>query len=261
MSKCMLSSGPWAWRFPWKYLVDWKAFDGVVMKSFTLTPKEGNGPYYRTIRPFGSGWVNRVGLRNKGFAEWWLVNDWLSEEKKAKTIPSIAIHSDEKEFDVLAMVRHVCSLGFKPKAIEINPYCPSSDGRGITQSFLNECVKRADGIPLIFKLGPKVSIHRMTEMALNAGFAAIHAFNSYPTEIDGKVWGLSGPKLLGEYVIQVELLKSLFKSAYIIAGGGIYSLEAAKRYINAGADVVSIGSLCMRHPLRANKIAREIGKL
>ena len=42
----------------------------------------------------------------------------------------------------------------------------------------------------------------------------------------------------------IDYIKSNYKDVKVIAGGGVYSKQDAKRYLDAGADHISLGSVC-----------------
>ena len=42
----------------------------------------------------------------------------------------------------------------------------------------------------------------------------------------------------------IDYIKSNYKDVTVIAGGGVYSKLDAKKYLDAGADHISLGSVC-----------------
>ena len=93
------------------------------------------------------------------------------------------------------------------------------------------------------------SYRRISRITYLARYKHIHASNTLPTDKGG----LSG-KILQPYTLKItEYIKDKYPEVEVIAGGGITTPEDAKTYYNAGADHISLGSVCFT-PWKIKKI-------
>lgn len=264
-----LSSGPWAWRAPWKWFVRWEDFDYVVTKTFTFTPNAGNGPLWRTVRPYNGGVANRVGLDNQGVLAAEELYKHLPKKRQQKTIISMAVGPKDLWHSPVEFLHLFCKTSPPPPFFEFNISCPSipndiqlplnyhPEWRRAPdpwQKLFDGCVYESSA-PLILKIAADAPL-LLVEKALGAGFHGVHSSNSLPVFEKRAVWGVSGPEVLSRNLAYVERLRKNFPEAHIIGGGGIYKLQDAFCYLKAGASSISLGSVCLRHPLRARIIAR-----
>ena len=72
------------------------------------------------------------------------------------------------------------------------------------------------------------------------GYNTIHACNTLPTEKGG----LSGKMIVPYTMNLIDYIKNTHDGVTVIAGGGVYSKQDAQNYLNAGADHISLGSVC-----------------
>lgn len=267
-----LSSGPWAWKFPWKCFINWNDFDYIVLKTHTLTAHEGNGPLYKTLRLEGKGVRNRMGLKNGGVWEAERIYKSLPKFKQHKTIVSLATGPKDLWSSPVEFLHMFQSVSPAPPMFELNLSCPSVSNTGELprnyspdwkttpdpwQRLFDGCVYMSQS-PLLLKVAVDTSLS-LIERALGAGVTGIVASNSHPFwDKDGLKWGLSGPYVLPRNLDYVHLLRRNFPKARIIAGGGIYRVEDAFRYLDAGAGSLALGSIFLRSPLKGRAIARKL---
>ena len=91
----------------------------------------------------------------------------------------------------------------------------------------------------IIKVPPTVE-HKTIDILVEKGYNQIHASNTLQTEKGG----LSG-KILAPYTLGiVEYIKSTHPQVEVIAGGGVTDRFSRDRYLDAGADHISLGSVC-----------------
>ena len=69
---------------------------------------------------------------------------------------------------------------------------------------------------------------------------SIHASNTLPTQKGG----LSGKMIIPHTLKIINYIKNKHNGVTVIAGGGVYSKQDAKKYLDAGADHISLGSVC-----------------
>lgn len=207
-----------------------------IKGSFTLEPRPGLiGQIYRTLyfSKEQNGWVNKIGLRNKGidFAIDKYKNSWFPFYRNS--VISIAI-LDETEID--KFVEKI-----PPEmSLEINVSCPNVGHDLVCKKigkFLNPERKWCS-----IKLGPKTTPQEI-EQYYNEGFRTFHCSNTLPVK-DG---GLSGPSLIPYTTNLTKHIIDKYPDATVISGGGIQNIETAQNYKNMGANHISVSSLCF-HP-------------
>ena len=135
----------------------------------------------------------------------------------------------------------------------MNVSCPNLDSHDDTTTWENfsrfpDIMRGNYCIVKIPPNSPEAFIDRLVGM----GYKHIHASNTLPTDKGG----LSG-KILQPYTLKiVEYIKDKYPEVEVIAGGGITTPEDAKTYYNAGADHISLGSVCFT-PWKIKKIINE----
>ena len=207
-----------------------------IKGSFTLEPRPGLfGQIWKTLHysKEKSGWINKIGLRNKGidYAIDKYQNSWFPFYRNS--VISIAI-LDEKEIEPLLQK-------IPPDMdIEINVSCPNVEHSLVCskiQGFLGPERKWCS-----IKLSPRTSFYEIEEY-YNQGFRIFHCSNTLPVK-DG---GLSGPTLIPYTCNLVSLIKRKYPDTTVIAGGGIQYMNTLQTYKQFGATHFSISSLFF-HP-------------
>ena len=211
-----------------------------VTGTWTLKPRPGRVlQILKTLRWTTDGWTNKLGLRNPGI------------------IKAISNHKDNEVLSIASIDRgdwgKLYNLIPKTYSVELNLSCPNVTNTtdGVRQSgiykwaplFLNNKRKW-----LICKVSPLIT-EREIDYLINLGFPHIHASNTLPIE-DG---GLSGKLLIPHTLRILEYTKKHYPLTTFIAGGGITTKDDIKMYKNAGADYVSIGSVCF-NVFKLNKL-------
>ena len=198
-----------------------------VTGTWTLEPRPGRfRQIVRTLRYTREGWRNKLGLRNQGLRVGMLktsYNDCLS-------LAAISPRDWAVMHDMISIRRNV----------ELNISCPNLDSHEDTTQF--------DGFHLytnqqsdwrIVKI-PPTSTTNLIDKIVEVGYNQIHTSNTLPTDKGG----LSGRVLIPYTLKLIEYIKCTHPQVEVIAGGGVYSKEDAQRYLDAGADHISLGSVC-----------------
>lgn len=215
--------------------------------TFTLKYR-GNFAYRlwrmaRTLRydRMSGGWVNKLGLPNPGIES--LPPGHPVSDK------IISIHGfDTTEWYELA---DKVARWFEPAAVELNVSCPNvtdsscSDWTRVFREIKAKFKEAENNTPLIVKL-PPVNYRVLVDAAIEASIFRFHACNTLPC----KRGGMSGP-ILRQFVTEIiKYIKTELTSPdMIVAGGGIQSVDDARRYIDIGASHVAVGSALL-NPLR-----------
>ena len=199
-----------------------------VTGTWTLSPRSGRFlQIIKTLRYTKQGWCNKLGLRNKG------IKNGLLKTKESEVLSIAAIDKDDWV--------HFLQLLNQNQNIELNISCPNLDSHEDTttwEAFYN--------FPYyiysrwcIVKVPPTISFNFIDKL-IDRGFTQIHASNTLSTSKGG----LSGKVLMPYTLKLVEYTKNKYPNVEFIAGGGVSSRSDAERYLNAGADHISLGTIC-----------------
>jgi len=267
----MTASGTFGYGNEIGEFIDIEKMGGVVTKSVTLHPREGN-PQPR-IAETDSGMLNSIGLANLGVEEY--CNSKLPYLNKLDTnfIINIAGYAIE---DYIETLRILESNNGKQVGYEINISCPNVKEGGMefgvdpnmTEKLTYELRKHTNKI-LIMKLSPNVTkIEDIAKAAENGGADGVSAINTLvgmgidivtrKPKINTILGGLSGPAIKPIALANVYKIYKAVKIP-IIGLGGIKSINDVLEFILAGADLVQIGTLNYKEPGIGIRLASELG--
>lgn len=204
----------------------------------TFTYKPNGNRFYSIIKTLRyrrrlRGWTNRLGLPNPGLTAG--LNNAFPDD-----IISIA----ELERGDFARMHRQIALD---QSLELNLSCPNL-GKTLPWDnihvFPNEHRKWC-----IAKMSPLTSPEEI-QYVIESGFKQIHFSNTLPTEYGG----LSGPELIPYTESLIGTTRYEFgNDIEIIAGGGVDSESVIHRYMQAGANHISLGSVWF-NPFKARRL-------
>ena len=195
------------------------------------------------------GWVNRLGLPNPGLQ----VGLRKTNENE---ILSIAEISKDDFSTMIKMIPNTMN-------VEVNLSCPNIPNSTVPKLTDNyspypfTTLSMADHSPklvgrkwCIAKVSPFITGEELHYVIEKLNFRQIHLANTIPT----KKGGLSGPALK-QYVLQlIHYVRGMWGDHItIIAGGGIRTKRDISEYMDAGANHISLGTVCF-NPLRLRKL-------
>lgn len=249
----MVAAGTFGFGEEYAKLIDLNKLGGIITKTVTLKPREGNPPPRLAETP--AGLLNAIGLENPGIDVFFKEKMPFLSQFEAALIVNIA---GEKEEDYLSLAER---LNEKERidALEINISCPNVKEKGLVfgtdpgRTFsLVKRLKEVTNIPLIIKLTPNVTdISEIAQAAEEAGAEALSLINTIMgmsidvetrrPKLGNITGGLSGPAVRP---IAVRMVRDVFQkvSLPIIGMGGITCSEDALEFILAGASAVAIGT-------------------
>jgi len=189
------------------------------------------------------GWVNKLGLPNPG-----LHQGLCNVDNKPSDVLSI---SEIKRGDFQKM-NNIIPLN---QSLEINFSCPNLgkklplDGAGIFTK-----VKSREWC--IAKLSPLTDGDELEFVIEHLGFKQIHLSNTLPLP-NGR-GGLSGATLKPYTLELIDLVREQWGNRIeIIAGGGVSDFGGVMDYLKAGANHVSLGSVCF-NPFKLRKLIKSL---
>ncbi|MBI4418378.1 MAG: dihydroorotate dehydrogenase [Ignavibacteriales bacterium] len=268
-NRVLVASGTFGYGDETRDLVDVAKLGGIVTKSLSWKPRDGNPPPRIAETP--SGMLNSIGLANIG------VHAFI--EKKlpylrtldTRIIVNIAASSVQEYCDVLALLESQNGIhGF-----EINVSCPNVKEGGL--SFGTNCDLTAEitsrlraltDKPLIIKLTPNVThIGQFAVAVKEAGADAVSVINTVigmavnaktrKPKISTVTGGLSGPAIKPIALAKVyEVAQSV--DIPIFGIGGITNAEDAIEFLLVGASAVQVGTANFIDPRTGVSVAEGI---
>jgi dihydroorotate dehydrogenase len=194
-----------------------------VMGSFTLERRRGLlVQIAKTLRPIPGGWVNKIGLRNKGLRNVPFKHD------RFYSVVGLEERDWEEILQILSNEEWSCGDPSKYLKVEVNLGCPNVHEYGIPKDVLKQY---CNWHVVSAKLPATDTVDKVAELAVEAGVRYLHCSNTLPTDRGGE----SGTRLREWNLPVVERLAKRYPGIPIIAGGGIYGPQDVKDYANAGA--------------------------
>ena len=185
-----------------------------IRGSFTLYERKGLiYNIFKSLRySFAcGGWVNKIGLRNKG------IDYAISTYKKGEII-SIAIINNH---DVNILLKKIPN----DMDIELNVSCPNTE-KSLVNNGLSKFINN-EREWCIIKLSP-ICDDKLIDKYYKEGFRQFHCSNTLPV----RYGGLSGPSLIPYTTRIVKYIKNHYPDTIVIAGGGVRNIDQAKNYEN-----------------------------
>lgn len=263
------ASGTFGYGGEIRDLLDISKIGGIITKTITLKPKQGNSS--PRLAEVTSGLLNSIGLQNVGIDRF-IKEKWPGLIKLPTTIVVSIAGQDMDEY--VQLVKILNSLpGLK--GIELNLSCPNLQKQIICHDI--ELVKRivnktskVSKLPIIVKLSPLVTnLSHLAVVAKDAGAKALSLVNTFPgMAIDINTWkpklstvtgGMSGPAIKP---LALRCVWEVYKNTRmpIIGGGGIMTGADAIEFLLAGASAVSIGTANFIDPRASVEITNDIVK-
>lgn len=231
---------------------------GFVSRTLTLSARTG-WPAPR-IAAAESGIVHSAGLPNQG-PEHFLALE-LPGLVKAGVAPvaSVAAATEAEWAQLVGLLAPAPGL----RALELN----LADDAGLSPDQSAEWCRRvvtaargrASGLPVLVKLGPaRPDLTAAVVAALEAGADAVVLGGGVPAVMpDGRLGSLVGAAVLPVALRAVMEVKTEVPQADVIASGGIRTTADARRFLEAGAVAVQVGSAMLVDPTAAAQIAADL---
>lgn len=252
-NRVLVASGTFGYGDESQSLVNSHMLGGIVTKSLSLKPREGNPP--PRIAETASGMLNSIGLANIGVERF--IAEKLPYLRTLDTaiIVNIAASSIDEYCEVVDMLEHEDGID----GYEINVSCPNVKEGGL--SFGTNCtmveeitrrLRQRTNRLLIIKLTPNVThIAEYARACEAAGADAVSAINTvigmgvniYTRKplLSTVTGGLSGPAIKPIALAKVFEASKAVKIP-VIGIGGIATAADAIEFLMVGATAVQIGT-------------------
>lgn len=271
-SPVLLAAGTCGFGMELEEVLDIDAVGGLVTKSVTLEPRDGNAA--PRIAEFSAGMLNSIGLANPGLARTRSEKlPWLARNvRRARVFLSVAGHTVQEFFQLVeGLDGENGFLGF-----EINLSCPNDAHRSgppfardldAVSRIISGCRSRTQR-PILAKLAPDdPNIGRTVRRAVDAGVDALTLVNTLPgllldpstggPELGSGEGGVSGPALRPSGLSAVRQARA-HTDLPLLGVGGILGAGDAVAYARAGANLIQLGTASFASPRAALQLAASL---
>ena len=271
-SPLLTASGTYGYGHEVRDMADVNQWGGIITKSVTRHPREGNPP--PRIAETRSGMLNSIGLANLGVEKYCNEIIPFLNELQTKVIINIAGSAMKDYLETMEILE---SKNGKHVGYEINISCPNVKEGGIefgvncemTEQLTIEMRKRTDKL-IIMKLSPNVTrIEDIAQAAESGGADAVSAINTVvgmaidlktrKPKLNTTFGGLSGPAIKP---IAIANVHKVFKAVNIpiIGIGGIATAKDVVEFLLAGATMVQIGTMNYQNPNLGVQLKKELSE-
>jgi dihydroorotate dehydrogenase (NAD+) catalytic subunit len=264
----LVASGTFGYGREMTGLVDVSRLGGVVPKTITPLPRQGNPPW-RTVET-AAGLLNSIGLDNDG-VEAFLAKQlpWLLA-CGAPVIVSIAGATIEEFVGLARRLDAVSGIA----ALELNVSCPNVS-HGVDMGSDPELCRRvvagvreATSLPVLAKLTPNVAdIASIARAAGDGGADAVTVINTCQgMAVDWRrqrpllgnvIGGLSGPAIKPIALRCVHQIRRAVDIP-IVGVGGIMTIDDVMEFLVTGASAVQIGTASFAEPIVSARLLDEL---
>lgn len=253
-------------------IIDLNRLGGVILKSVTLRPRQGNNT--PRIMETPAGMLNSIGLENKGIKH--LCEFVLPKLRAYDTAIIVNIAGETTaEYEELA---EIVNSQQGVSAIELNISCPNVKKGGMlfgTSAMhagqLTAKVRAKTALPLIAKLTPNVTdIVEIAKSVYDSGADIVSLTNTFmgmsinwrrrASNLANLTGGLSGACIKPISLRMVQQVAFGLKKP-VIGIGGIMNAEDVLEYMCAGASAVEIGTANFLNPAVMMQILDDLPKL
>jgi len=270
-NRIFVASGTFGYGDEMSELVELDRLGGIMTKSLSLKPRDGNPP--PRITETASGMLNSIGLANIG------VRKFIEEKIPALAhhacaiIVNVAASTVEEYCDVLELLDPYKRVD----GYEINVSCPNVKEGGLSfgtdpskVALITKELRKRTRKPLIVKLTPNVThISEFARVAEAEGADAVSVINTLigmavnihtkKPKLSTVTGGLSGPAIKPVALAKVfEVYKSVKIPVFGI--GGIATWEDAVEFFLVGASAVQVGTQNFVNPATAVEIVKGVAE-
>lgn len=268
-NRVLVASGTYGYGDDCLDIADVNKLGGIVTKSLSLKPREGNPPVRIAETP--SGMLNSIGLANIGVHRFIAEKLPFLQTVDTAVFVNIAASSVEEYCEVLRILEEHDGID----GYEINVSCPNVKEGGL--NFGTSCPMTAEITrrlrpltrkPLLLKLTPNVThiseFARAVEAEGADGISVINTLIGMAVDIRTRkpvlstvTGGLSGPAIKPVALAKVYETARAVKIP-VFGIGGISNASDALEFLIAGASAVQVGTANFIHPDAGIEIASGI---
>jgi dihydroorotate dehydrogenase (NAD+) catalytic subunit len=267
----LTASGTFGYGEELDQVVDLSRLGGIVLKSVTPEPREGNKPPRVVETP--SGMINSIGLENPGLSHFVNVDLPRLRDIPTRIIASVAGFSVPDFVEVATKIEQE-GKGIVD-ALELNYSCPNTEARGVCFGMdpdmteeLTTTLRAEVDLPISVKLSPNVTNIQETAVAAEEGGADMLSlintlvalevnWRTKEPALGAGLGGLSGPAVRPVAQRMVWEAGSAVDIP-IIGIGGIMEADHVLNFIVSGATAVQVGTGTFVDAERPNHITDQL---
>lgn len=257
----LVASGTFGYAKEMERVIDVNRLGGIVPKTITREPREGNQPP-RTAETT-AGLLNSIGLDNDGLEAFIADKMPYFRTLRSPIVVSIAGRSVEDFTEMAARLGQEKGIA----ALELNVSCPNVSGGVDFGTNPSACervvsgVREACKLPILAKLTPNVTDIREVAKGAEAGGAdAVSVINTClgmaidwrtrRPRLGNNIGGLSGPAIK-PIAVRAVWQVSQAVNIPIIGIGGIETIDDCMEFFVAGATAIQVGTASFYRPTAA----------
>jgi dihydroorotate dehydrogenase (NAD+) catalytic subunit len=265
----LVASGTFGYGEEYGALIDLSRLGGIVTKSVTVEPREGNPPPRTVETP--AGMLNAIGLANVGVDRFIKEKLRFLRRQNTRIIVNVAGSRVEEYVRVVRRLNRCKGIDM----LEINISCPNVKEGGLAfgarSESAYECMRQIrdhTSYPIVAKLSPNVT--DITEIACaveEAGADAVSLINTLvgmAIDLEERrpvlanvTGGLSGPAIKPVALAMVWKVAKAVRLP-VIGIGGIFNSQDALEFLLAGACMIQIGCANFVDPQTSIKIVNGL---
>jgi dihydroorotate dehydrogenase (NAD+) catalytic subunit len=260
----LVASGTFGYGREMAGFVDLSRLGGIVPKTITPLPRQGNVPW-RTVET-AAGLLNSIGLDNDGIDSFLIkLLPWLAS-CGAPVIVSIAGANQAEFVELARRLDDVPGIA----ALELNISCPNVSHGVDLGSDPEACrrvvagVRDASRLPVLAKLTPNVTdIASVAKGARDGGADALTVINTCQgMAVDWRrrrpmlgnvIGGLSGPAIKPIALRCVHQVRQAVEIP-IVGVGGIMTIDDCMEFFVTGASAVQLGTANFAEPIASIRL-------
>lgn len=270
-NRVLVASGTYGYGDDCLEIADVNKLGGIVTKSLSLKPRDGNPPV--RIVETASGMLNSIGLANIGVHRFVAEKLPFLRTVQTAVIVNIAASSVDEYCDVMEILEDEEGVD----GYEINVSCPNVKEGGLifgtSAPKTAEITRRLRALtkkPLLVKLTPNVThiseFARAVEAEGADGVSVINTLIGMAIDVRTRkpvlstvTGGLSGPAIKPVALAKVYEAARAVKIP-VIGIGGIMNTTDALEFLIAGATAIQVGTANFVDPAAGMKIADGINR-
>lgn len=267
----LVASGTFGYGKESADLVDLEKLGGIITKSVSPKPRDGNPP--PRIVELPAGMLNSIGLQNVGVEAFVMEKLPFLKTVDTALVVNIAGSTAEEFLTVVNRLQNEDGID----GYELNFSCPNVKEGGLEFSQdpkvtaqVTTLIRKATKRPLIIKLTPNVTrVSEVAQAAADSGADAVSLINTLvgmAVDIDSRspkintvTAGYSGPAIKPVALAKVyEVAQSVHIP--IIGIGGIMNVQDAMEFLITGATAIEVGTANFIDPTTSEKIAEGLAE-
>lgn len=265
----LVASGTFGYGKESQPLVDLSTLGGIITKSVTIAPRDGNPP--PRIAELPAGMLNSIGLANVGVHAFIREKLPFLQSTGTKLIVNVAGKAAEEFVTVIELLENEKGID----AYELNFSCPNVKQGGLQFSQdpqvtvdVTKQIRDLTRRPIIAKLTPNVTrIQDIARAAADGGADAVSVINTlvgFSVDVDTRrpriftgTAGYSGAAIKPVALAKVlEVVTNV--DIPVIGIGGIMTTNDALEFMITGAVAVQVGSANFIDPATGTRIVNGI---